>query len=84
MNKQEKNNTIKAMKSTITEAFERCAINERKALFKELKNWAKTTHELSKEASELFIKALYECKATQGAQLECAIDNALTRIKGAK
>ena len=75
---------LKAMKQDIKKAFEQCAINERKALFKELENWAKTTHELSKEASELFIKALYECEATQGAQLECALDNALTRIKGAK
>jgi len=75
---------LKAMKQDIKKAFEQCAINERVTLFKELENWALTTNELKQEQSELFIKALYECDATQEAQMTIALENGLNKIRGLK
>lgn len=73
---------IKQFKKLINERFIQCSLKDRKALFLNLENWAKT--ELNETGCEMFLEALYGADITQDIQREIALDNALSKIKGDK
>ena len=83
MDKKLKTKILNAFKEDISKAFKDLNINDKVRAFKSLENWALTTNEISKEASELFIKALYTSEETTDARITISVENGLNKIKGA-
>jgi len=79
MPKKTKRELIKQFEKTLNEKFECCPITKRKALFKQLEEWAYS--ELNDQCCELFIEALYSAKATQPIKMEIGVEEALKKLK---
>lgn len=70
---------LKKATEIIDEHFKKCPITKRKALFRELEAWA--DNDLSDEARDIFIEALYSAESTYETRLVLAVEKAVSNMK---
>lgn len=69
---------LKRAVEIIDEHFKKCPITRHKALFVELEAWANS--DLTDEARDIFIEALYTAESTNDTRILLAVEKAVSKI----